>query len=50
MDVLHQNSLVLEHVTLGLRVEFTVQTSVNLLGLPKMIIDFKRDLNILNVN
>ena len=33
VDELHQDSLVLEHVTLGLEVKFTVQMSVNLLGL-----------------
>merc|ERR1719312_714305 len=33
VDVLHQDALVLEHVTLGLQVEVVVQVAVNLLGL-----------------
>ena len=34
VDELHENSLVLEHVTLGLQVKFMVQVSVDLLALP----------------
>ena len=34
MDVLHEDTLVLESVTLGLQVELVVQVTVNLLGLP----------------
>ena len=35
VDELHQDTLVLEHVTLGLQVKFVVQVAVNLLGLPE---------------
>ena len=34
VDVLHEDTLVLESVTLGLQVELVVQVTVNLLGLP----------------
>merc|ERR1711974_575893 len=34
MDVLHEDTLVFEGVTLGLQVELVVQVAVNLLGLP----------------
>ena len=33
VDELHQDTLVLEHVTLGLQVEFVVQMTIDLLGL-----------------
>ena len=33
VDELHQDSLVLEHVSLGLEVQFMIQVTVNLLGL-----------------
>ena len=33
VDVLHEDSLVLEHVTLGLQVELVIQVAVDLLGL-----------------
>ena len=35
VDELHEDPLVLEHITLGLQVKFVVQVAVNLLGLPK---------------
>ena len=34
VDVLHEDTLVLESVTLGFQVELVVQVTVNLLGLP----------------
>ena len=34
VDELHQDTLVLEHVTLGLQVQLVVQVTVNLLCLP----------------
>ena len=34
VDELHEDSLVLEHVALGLQVELVVQVTVDLLGLP----------------
>ena len=34
VDVLHEDTLVLESVTLGLQVELVVQVTVNLLSLP----------------
>merc|ERR1739845_6598 len=34
VDILHEDTLVLEHVTLGLQVQLVVQMAVNLLGLP----------------
>merc|ERR1711922_102703 len=34
VDELHQDTLVLEDVTLGLEVELVVQVTINLLGLP----------------
>ena len=34
VDVLHEDTLVLESVTLGLQVQLVVQVAVNLLGLP----------------
>ena len=37
VDELHQDSLVLEHVTLGLQVQLVVQVTVNLLSLPVFI-------------
>ena len=37
VDELHQDTLVLEHVTLGLQVKFVVQVTVNLLSLPEKI-------------
>ena len=36
MDVLHEDTLVFEGVTLGLQVELVVQVAVNLLGLPEI--------------
>ena len=33
VDELHENALVLEHVTLGLQVELVVQVAIDLLGL-----------------
>ena len=35
VDELHEDPLVLEHVTLGLQVQLMVQVAINLLGLPK---------------
>ena len=35
VDELHEDPLVLEHITLGLQVKFVVQVAVNLLGLPE---------------
>ena len=37
VDELHQDTLVLEHVTLGLQVQLMVQMAVNLLSLPVII-------------
>ena len=37
VDELHEDPLVLEHITLGLQVKFVVQVAVNLLGLPENI-------------
>ena len=37
VDELHEDPLVLEHITLGLQVKFVVQVTVNLLGLPENI-------------
>ena len=34
VDELHEDPLVLEHVTLGLQVQLMVQVAINLLGLP----------------
>ena len=36
VDVLHQDTLVLEGVTLRLEVELMVQVAINLLGLPEI--------------
>ena len=36
VDELHQDSLVLEHVTLSLQVQLVVQVTVNLLSLPEI--------------
>ena len=37
VDELHQDTLVLEHITLGLQVQLVVQVTVNLLSLPVII-------------
>ena len=36
VDMLHQDTLVLEGVTLGLQVQLVVQVAINLLGLPEI--------------
>ena len=36
MDMLHQDTLVLEGVTLCLQVQLVVQVAINLLGLPEI--------------
>ena len=36
VDVLHQDTLVLEGVTLCLQVQLVVQVAINLLGLPEI--------------
>ena len=46
MDVLHEDTLVFEGVTLGLQVELVVQVAVNLLRLPAN----SRSLNLMNMN
>ena len=46
VDVLHEDTLVLEGVTLGLQVEFVIQVAVNLLRLPAN----SRSLNLMNMN
>ena len=35
VDMLHENTLVLESVTLGLQVQLVIQVAINLLGLPE---------------
>merc|ERR1719360_179775 len=43
VNMLNQHTLVLEHVTLGLKVKFTVQMTVNLLALPVLLQEPPKD-------